>query len=74
MPADPGSEKQLKRARKVKSGMSLCWGNCQPFHLIELISVRVQLLARGNDKSDTVIVQASLLGIDYRKSNELITR
>ena len=28
----------------------------------------------ANDKSDTRIVQASLLAIDHFKSNELITR
>ena len=35
---------------------------------------RVQPCARANDKSDTKIAWSSLLAIDYRKSNELITK
>jgi hypothetical protein len=28
----------------------------------------------ANDNNDTMITRTSLLGIDYRKSNELITK
>jgi hypothetical protein len=58
----------------MKSRMSFCRGDCQLCHLTVSIRVELSVPARANDNSDTTIAQASLLVIDFRKSNELITK
>ena len=56
----------------MNSRMFLYGGNCQPSHLAIMVEAEFSAALTANDSNDTIIVYASLLAIDYRKSNELI--